>query len=611
MANKNYIGGCPDPFSVAELIKGERINWSKQKDGFDAVAECFGVTKEGFMQNATSLLNPLVTADANGKLKAVSEEDAEKNLDALLKKHARPQVAAKTSKKATSTKTLSAAQRRKNIINLLLHKQVSDKVKNQMIDNGEVSGVGSNDDVYMPTGMKWQDKGYFFNEIVDWRDICQNGIGDCYFLSALCSIVYVNPFLIKNVTALRGKWNNGAGGTEKYAPWHAIDFYVPDSTYYESSVAWSDKKKTVQTIVASEEVLVYNNGLNYGVCGPKEKNYRINGGTLPTSKADMDSCWPAVYEKAYAKFLEKCTSDYPNMLSSNDAARNGTSAGIIHGGNADAALKELLHTENVTTKDLSSMTESDIWSRAMSGRNCPACAMIYRRVRIENGVSVNYGKDGTEQDYLNLGLYIWHAYSLLDVYSSGNTKYVVLRNPHGYNPLTLKNNPKVYHGCWGYNFGYNIMDTYRGRYDIYRGVSGNDDPYKSNGVFLLEINEFKRLFDDICYYDGPSLSYGSTNLVSEEPTHNVKVTNNYSSSVSVRVQYQDPDTGSTSTWTYGSLARNGSATIDLSTKNIKDRSKVRVVVYVGGRYSYSRYFYYHNRASKTLNFKYSSSGLRE
>ena len=155
------------------------------------------------------------------------------------------------------------------------------------------------------------------------------------------------------------------------------------------------------------------------------------------------------------------------------------------------------------------------------------------------------------------------------------------------------------------------MDTYRGRYDIYRGVSGNDDPYKSNGVFLLEINEFKRLFDDICYYDGPSLSYGSTNLVSEEPTHNVKVTNNYSSSVSVRVQYQDPDTGSTSTWTYGSLARNGSATIDLSTKNIKDRSKVRVVVYVGGRYSYSRYFYYHNRASKTLNFKYSSSGLRE
>ena len=109
------------------------------------------------MQNAPSLLNPLVTADANGKLKAVSEEDAEKNLDALLKKHARPQVAAKTSKKATSTKTLSAAQRRKNIINLLLHKQVSDKVKNQMIDNGEVSGVGSNDDVYMPTGMKWQD----------------------------------------------------------------------------------------------------------------------------------------------------------------------------------------------------------------------------------------------------------------------------------------------------------------------------------------------------------------------------------------------------------------------------------------------------------------------
>lgn len=606
--NNNYVGGCPDPFSVAELIKGERIDWSKQKDGFDTVAECFGVTKEGFMQNATSLLNPMLSADAKGKIKVLSEDEAEKNLDALLKKHARPQVA---TKKKSSEKVLTAAQRRKNIINLLLHKEVSDKIKNQMIESGEVSGVGSNDDVYMPTGMKWQDKGYFFNEIVDWRDICQCGIGDCYFLSALCSIVYVNPFLIKNVTALRGKWNNGAGGTEKFAPWHAIDFYVPDSTTYESSRAWSDKRKTVQTIVASEEVLVYNNGLNYGVCGPKEKNYRLNGGTLPTAKADMDSCWPAVYEKAYAKFLEKCTSDYPNMLSDTEARRNGVSSGLIHGGNVDGALKELLHTEKVTTVSLSSMTEDQIWSRAMSGRDYPACASIYRTVRTENGVNVNYGKAGTEEYYMNLGLYIWHVYSLLDVYSSGGKKYVVLRNPHGCNPMTLKNNPKVYHGSWGYNFGYNIMDSYRGRYDIYRGVSGNDNPFKSDGVFLMEISEFKRLFDSVSYYDGPALCYGSTNLVSEAPVLKFKVTNNYSRSVSVRVQYVDPDTGSRSTWTYGSLAARGSATIDLSSRNIRDRSKVRVVVYANGRYYYSRYVFYHNRASRTINLKYTSGSLTE
>ena len=35
-----------------------------------------------------------------------------------------------------------------------------------------------------------------------------------------------------------------------------------------------------------------------------------------------------------------------------------------------------------------------------------------------------------------------------------------------------------------------------------KGLSGNDDPNASNGIFLLEINEFKRVFSDITYYTG-------------------------------------------------------------------------------------------------------------
>ena len=49
MANNNIFYGCPDPFSVAELIKGERINWSTKKDEYDAIAECFGITKKEFL----------------------------------------------------------------------------------------------------------------------------------------------------------------------------------------------------------------------------------------------------------------------------------------------------------------------------------------------------------------------------------------------------------------------------------------------------------------------------------------------------------------------------------------------------------------------------------
>ena len=52
--------GCPDPFSVAELIEGKKIDWSKKKDEIDALAEIFGVTKEAFLKDSFILLNPFV-----------------------------------------------------------------------------------------------------------------------------------------------------------------------------------------------------------------------------------------------------------------------------------------------------------------------------------------------------------------------------------------------------------------------------------------------------------------------------------------------------------------------------------------------------------------------
>ena len=91
MANNNdFVCGCPDPFSVAEFVSGKSINWSKEKDDLDTVAKCFGVTKQGFMRNATALLNPQVTVDAKGKKLVLSEENARQKLDEILKKNARP-----------------------------------------------------------------------------------------------------------------------------------------------------------------------------------------------------------------------------------------------------------------------------------------------------------------------------------------------------------------------------------------------------------------------------------------------------------------------------------------------------------------------------------------
>ena len=482
--------GCPDPFSVAELIEGKKIDWSKKKDEIDALAEIFGVTKEAFLKDSFTLLNPFVKINSKGELTAISESEATTRLETFLKNNARPQ---KALAKTATTKALTPAQKRKNVISVLLNKQVTEKKLAQEIKANRIVVASSNNSVYLPEGMTWKDKGYFFNETAHWYDICQNSIGDCYFLAALCSVVYANPFWIKNNVALRYK-----SGIQDDTPWHAIDFYVPKTGSYKSNQAWSAKKGTVQTVVVSEELLVNENTeKNYGVCGPKEKS----GATIKNvSKSEMDSCWPAVYEKAYAKFLEKCTSDYPDLK------------GKINGGNGGGALKEILHTENVVTKSLGSLTVNQIWDIGLKAHSNPTCVSIHSYW--DEKKKVYYSKAGTKQEYMDMGLYIGHVYSFLDVIMMKDSKkYVVLRNPHGRNLAAIKNNPAVYHDSWTYNYGANPTNTYRGVSSIYRFVDGNNETQKSRGTFLMEINEFKRVFEDVYYYDGPAIDEGLTSLI--------------------------------------------------------------------------------------------------
>ena len=537
MAKKQeYTIGCPDPFSVAEEVAGERINWTKKKDDIDALAECFGITKEGYLSDDSPLSDPYLAVNDEGHFYHLSEEEAEKRLVDFLEKHARPE---KRKRKKASAGTESAAnaavsakarklevsedqeptqaQRRKRAVNVLLKKseadspkQVKTKAATRAKLASEASGKGSaesDDGPHTPSGTEWTDRGYFFNEIPLWSDVCQNNIGDCYFLAALCSVAYVNPFYIQNKAALRTVTNPGTLDVKYESPWHVIDFYVPNSSSYESSIAWSDKKKSVQHVVVSEEILVNSStGYTYGACGPKEKQLRNKGSKITGKKEDWDACWPAVYEKAYAKFLERTTSDCPNMFSgdSDDDSR-GVISGLIRGGFADAALKEIMHTEEVESKSLDKLTADEIWKIAQEAEKHPTCATIFKYTKKRNGEDYHYSKAGSKAYYMEtLGLYISHVYSILGCYIIDNIKYIVVRNPHGRNLDALKNNPKVYHKSWGFMNATHADNLFHNWYSIERKLHGSDDPKTSQGIFLLELDEFKRVFCTIEYYTGSS-----------------------------------------------------------------------------------------------------------
>ena len=624
MKEKGYVIGCPNPHSVAEMIVGKRIDWSKQKDEFETLADCFGITKEGYLSDESPLFSPKTVRDDSGTVYSFTDEEMQDRLVDFMEKYARPE---KVSRKRT-TKALTRGLKRPSTVSNAPHpeSQISPSMGDkevidtagadaagtidadgaraaetidsdgaeaaeviaaagaghaEAIDTDEagtaktIDGDGAEttkpqkapdtstdelaqaqispaaetgelakaqispaaktgeltqaqkrartldfllnntnksinkptkalssmrkarssitvkpnayDEPYLPDGMEWKDKGYFFNETARFTDICQKSIGDCYFLSALCSVAFVDSFRIKNTTEMRYKYIDGA---REETPWHRIDFYVPEKPVEEGITWWKDKKKTVQSIVVSEEILVSSSsGRNYGACGPKELVKKTS-----SNKSEADACWPAVYEKAYAKFLEGTTSDYPDMSKSSH----------IWCGFSRDTLKQILHTEEVEAKMLKFLSIDEVLEICRAAYCHPTCASIYEYIRINSKKKeTHYSEAGTKSYYEeNLGLFIGHEYSLLDCTVIDGTTYVVLRNPHGSNLQSLKKNPKVYHDNWGYDYGEHWDSKYKGSTYRYKGLFGNDDPNASNGIFLLEINEFKRVFSDITYYTG-------------------------------------------------------------------------------------------------------------
>lgn len=522
---RNYIIGCPDPYSVAEAVAGKSINWTAQEDVFDKMAECYGITKEGYLSAESPLQAPYYRVDKNGNARRLSSAEAEKCLNTFLEKYARPENRRRVSRPtptrasrttartpstkrlvSSSTQELTQAEKRKRAVSVLLMKD-KNKISNAILPKSADTNAKNNDGPHTPDGMEWRDKGYFFNEIAMWSDVCQNGIGDCYFLAALCSVAFVNPFYIQNKTAMRflstGKYS---GSEQPETPWHSIDFYVPGSGA-ESTAAWKDKKNTIQHIVVSEEVLVYSSsGMNYGACGAKEKSLRINGGRITGTKESWAPCWAAVYEKAYAKFLERTSTDRPNMFSGDtDDDKNGIVSGRIRGGCADDALREIMHTESVKTSYLSDLSVNEIWNLALTANKHPTCCTIPAHTETDrNGNEITLAKAGDSNYYRNtLGLSVDHVYSVLGGMDYDNKRYIVIRNPHGRNLPTLKNNPNVYHKDWGYSFvNHEDNEFHNDWFSVHRSVGGTDDPLSSGGLFLLEINEFKRVFNSIEYYTG-------------------------------------------------------------------------------------------------------------
>jgi hypothetical protein len=237
-------------------------------------------------------------------------------------------------------------------------------------------------DAYLPPAWSWVDTGEFFHEAAEYFDPIQGAVANCYLIAAMASIAWARPYMIGQLTRATGQ------GQQQFVD--MIRFHDIDHGNAEVDV-----EVTEATLVSTS-----------------------TGQPLYCRSSEAGEIWPAVYEKAFAKWKTGTTSDYPDITATawGDCVR------------ASAELTGLGRHYYETA----SMSADDLWNtvraNSLSGRT------------FNPMTAATYGSGDASPDHVNYAdanLVAAHCYSVLGwAYESGQ-KYIVLRNPWGNTEATL------------------------------------------------------------------------------------------------------------------------------------------------------------------------------
>ena len=267
----------------------------------------------------------------------------------------------------------------------------------------------------------WIDPGDFFEEGTEMTDPVQGALGDCYFIAALASVAWARPYVIAQ--------RNRATGTGQQKFVDMIEFF--------SAGKWTKIEVTELVPVVSP-----GNGLIYA------------------RSSEAGEIWPAIYEKAYAKWRTNSTSDQPNY-------------DPIAGGDPVGALQQLTGLTPYYIWN-SSLAAHDIWQKVRA--NCISCKTFNPMVAFTYGSAPS-----PNVNYNNAHLVANHAYSILGWSYVNNQEYIILRNPWGSYEATLN----VVGGTW------TAWDQpYYGGSGWWRPISMSTN----DGIFALRADTFKDYF---------------------------------------------------------------------------------------------------------------------
>lgn len=423
-APKELFVGVINPYALTEAITGRRFDWNDPRSSKileetleTNYAELFDIKYNsplyaGLELNRDNTVKPLKAEDVKvrttDKIQSVDFSNIKslndlsnngiKDLNKVVVKNARLERG--------DIKVVLQVPKLNNTIN---NKLLSPAIKNIVF--GPLVSVG-----WTPANTSWSDRGDFFNDVTEYNDPIQGSVANCYFIAAIAAIAWATPFTIEHKVRA-----TGTGETDRT---NAIQFYTKGG----------GKDAATKLIEVTDNTII-NAASNPVYC-------RSN---------DAGEIWPAVYEKAFAKWINNTNDDKPNI------------ANTAYGDPAKAVAQ--LTNKTPFYFDTAARTGLDLFQIVRGN------SMSFKTINPMVAWTYGSGKDYTGSNIVGN-----HAYTVLGWSTFNNKNYIILRNPWG---VTEPNGLNSYQGLISF------FDE-----SFWRPITmiGND------GVFALEINAFQNYF---------------------------------------------------------------------------------------------------------------------
>ena len=233
---------------------------------------------------------------------------------------------------------------------------------------------------WTPPNGSWVDKGTFFNEAAEFFDPVQGAVANCYYIAALSAVAWASPYRIAHLTR--------AIGQNQQSFTNLVKFYKPDSN------GQIDKELEV-----TDTVPVNSNTGNFLYCRSSESG----------------ETWPAIMEKAFAKFVTGTNTDHPDILAT------GWGDCVLATAQLTGGQRHYHGNSGLTGDQLWNLVRANSLSR-----------------RTFNPMTCwTYGTAPDGLSYSDANIVGSHCYTVLGWDYHCGKKYIVLRNPWGQTEATV------------------------------------------------------------------------------------------------------------------------------------------------------------------------------